>query len=440
MRLPAIGTFDHHMREVARGAAVALILRVAGAGLTFAFNVVLARLLGADGAGIYFLALTLTTIASVFGRLGLDNALLRFTAAAAALSDWTEVRGVYRTGMSVAVRAAIAATLLTAVAAGWLSNLAFSKPDLAAPLRWMALAIIPMVVALLHAELLKGLKRIAESVLISGVSVPALSLIGLLVLAPRWGVIGAVWAYAGAGALTAAVAVWLWVRATPQARRGPGSFARDKLLRTSLPLLWVKSMNLAMGWTATIVLGIWATSADVGIFNAASRTVLLGGLVLMAVNSIAAPKFAALHREGDMKALNSMARSSAILMLAIASPLLLAFTLAPGPVMRLFGPEFVAGAPLLVILALGQFVNVATGSVGYLLMMTGHEKLMRNSVAIAAALNLVLNLVLVPIAGTLGAAIATAISLATLNLVATYYSWSRLGIVILPLVRSRVHG
>jgi O-antigen/teichoic acid export membrane protein len=199
-------------------------------------------------------------------------------------------------------------------------------------------------------------------------------------------------------------------------------------------------MNLAMGWTATIVLGIWATSADVGIFNAASRTVLLGGLVLMAVNSIAAPKFAALHREGDMKALNSMARSSAILMLAIASPLLLAFTLAPGPVMRLFGPEFVAGAPLLVILALGQFVNVATGSVGYLLMMTGHEKLMRNSVAIAAALNLVLNLVLVPIAGTLGAAIATAISLATLNLVATYYSWSRLGIVILPLVRSRVHG
>jgi O-antigen/teichoic acid export membrane protein len=439
MRLPLIGKLDLHMREVARGAVVAFILRVIGAGLTFTFNVVLARFLGADGAGIYFLALTLTTIATVFGRLGLDNALLRFTAAGAAVGDWAEVKGVYRAGMSVAVRAAIVATLLTAAAAGWLSHVAFSKPELTGPLRWMALAIIPMVLALLHAELLKGLKRIAESVLISGVSIPALSLVGLLVLAPRWGISGAVWAYAAAGALTAVVAIWLWRRATPQGQGAQGSFARDRLLKTSLPLLWVKSMNMAMGWTATIVLGIWATSADVGIFNAASRTVLLGGLVLMAVNSIAAPKFAALYRQGDLKALNSLARNSAKLMIVIASPLLLVFTLAPGPVMRLFGPEFVAGAPLLMVLAIGQFVNVATGSVGYLLIMTGHEKLMRNSVAIAAALNLALNLVLVPIAGAMGAAIATATSLATLNLVATYYSWSRLGIVILPLVASRAH-
>ena len=105
----------------------------------------------------------------------------------------------------------------------------------------------------------------------------------------------------------------------------------------------------------------------------------------------------------------------------------------------MIGPEFLAGSALLVVLALGQFVNVATGSVGYLLMMTGHEKLMRNSVAIAAALNLALNLTLVPVAGAMGAAIATAISLATLNLVATYYVWSHLGIVMIPFLRSRTN-
>ncbi|UZJ41942.1 oligosaccharide flippase family protein [Prosthecochloris sp. SCSIO W1101] len=63
--------------KVIKGAAVALVLEVLGAGLTFLFNMVLARALGAEGAGIYFLAITVNTIATVFDRMGLDNTLLR---------------------------------------------------------------------------------------------------------------------------------------------------------------------------------------------------------------------------------------------------------------------------------------------------------------------------------------------------------------------------
>ena len=55
--------------------------------------------------------------------------------------------------------------------------------------------------------------------------------------------------------------------------------------------------------------------------------------------------------------------------------------------MSLFGPEFRAGGPVLTILAAGQYVNVLTGSVGYLLMMTGNERLVRNNMAVAALLN-----------------------------------------------------
>ena len=87
------------MQEVVNGASVAFVIKVIGAGLSFGFNVLLARMLGADGAGIYFLALTVTTIATVFGRMGLDNALLRFTAANAAVGDWGAVKGIYRKGM-----------------------------------------------------------------------------------------------------------------------------------------------------------------------------------------------------------------------------------------------------------------------------------------------------------------------------------------------------
>ena len=56
----------------------AFALRIVGAVLGFFFNIVLARVLGAQGAGIIYLALTITTIAAILGRIGKDVSLLRF--------------------------------------------------------------------------------------------------------------------------------------------------------------------------------------------------------------------------------------------------------------------------------------------------------------------------------------------------------------------------
>ena len=51
VRLPGFGTLDPHMQETVRGSAVAFALLVFGRGIGFGFNVVLASLLGAEGAG-----------------------------------------------------------------------------------------------------------------------------------------------------------------------------------------------------------------------------------------------------------------------------------------------------------------------------------------------------------------------------------------------------
>src|SRR5574340_239897 len=90
---------DEHMKEIVSGAAVALSLKVVAAGTAFALHVVLARLLGAEGTGIYFLAFTVIAIGAVIGRLGLDNAMLRYIAAHASVQDWSAVKGVSRKGL-----------------------------------------------------------------------------------------------------------------------------------------------------------------------------------------------------------------------------------------------------------------------------------------------------------------------------------------------------
>lgn len=121
------------------------------------------------------------------------------------------------------------------------------------------------------------------------------------------------------------------------------------------------------------------------------------------------------------------------MMIMFAAPVLLLFIVAPSWVMGLFGPEFTTGGTVLLVLALGQFINVATGSVGFVLIMTGNERLARNNTVIAATVSLVLNVLLIPRLGALGAAIATAASIASLNLSAAYLVKRQLGILTIPL-------
>ncbi|HET9870607.1 MAG TPA: hypothetical protein VFR02_08950, partial [bacterium] len=101
-----------HLGEVVEGAAAAFLLRALGAALAFGFNWLVARRYGAGGAGIFFLALTVLAFATVLGKMGLDNSLLRFIAANAAVRHWKAVKGVYARGMTLALLVSGAISLL----------------------------------------------------------------------------------------------------------------------------------------------------------------------------------------------------------------------------------------------------------------------------------------------------------------------------------------
>jgi O-antigen/teichoic acid export membrane protein len=205
------------------------------------------------------------------------------------------------------------------------------------------------------------------------------------------------------------------------------------VLGESLPL-WVASAGrFALQWTGILVLGAWGSSADVGIFGVATRLALVSNLILTAVNTATAPRFAALHRRGDREGLERLARRSVALLAVATAPILVAMLAAPGRLMALFGAEFAPHGSVLVILALGQSVNLATGSVGQILVMTGHSRAVRQTVLGAAAANLLLSLALVPGLGALGAAAASGVALAIQNVAAALLVWKHLGIAVVPL-------
>ena len=412
-----------------------LVVRVAGAGLGFAFNVALARTLGADGLGIYHLSLTFALIASVVGRMGMDAAMLKFGATSYAAVDRRRLLAVHRMGMGSALLCCGLVAASTFIAADWLSVSVYSDPAIAEPLRLMSLALVPFCLLNLYGELLKSGQHQALSSFVQGAALPLLSLLLLFVFAASLrDASAAATIYLAANVLVCLCAYVLWRRTVPPA----GSSASDSmkyrnLLGTAMPMYGSAVADVVMTFSDVLILGMFATATDVGIYTAAARTALLTRFLLLANSAVAAPRFAALHAAKDTAGVARLALRSTLLTTVSSVPLLLMFVLFPGPILSLFGPQFEAGAQVLIILSIGQFVNAATGPVGYLLNMSGFHRIEGRIAVVGAVLTVGLCFALIPLWGIVGAAAANAIATAGCNLLRVYFAKSRLGILMLPI-------
>ena len=423
--------------ELVLRSGTVLMVRIVGAGLGFAFNVALARKLGADSLGLYHLALTFTLIASVVGRMGMDAAMLKFGATSHAEQDWGRLAAVHRLGIGTALACCGVVAAGTFMAADWIASTVYANPAVAGPLRLMSLALVPFSLLNLYGELLRAGQQQAWSSLIQGAALPTINLLLLFLFADKITEPNS----AAAIYLVATIAVLLlghvlWRR---NLQRAPAvatkPFGLRELLTTAMPMYGSAMADVVMTFSDVLILGMFVSSAEVGIYTAAARTALLTRFLLLATGAVVAPRFAALHAAGDRDGLAKLAVRSTILTTVSTVPLLLLFIILPEPVLSIFGPQFVPGAQVLMILTIGQFVNAATGPSGYLLNMCGFHRI-EGRIAVAGALmTVVLCFALVPAWGLVGAAAANALATGTCNLLRVWYANSRLGILMLPFAR-----
>ena len=423
-----------HWRELALRSGAVLAIRVLGAGLGFAFNVALARVLGAQGLGIFHLSLTFTLIASVVGRMGMDAAMLKFGATSHAAQDWHRLAALHRMGMGIAAVCCGIVAASTFVAADWVAATVYSDPAIAHPLRLMSLALLPFSLLSLYGELLKAGQHQALSSLIQGAALPITSLLLLFLFADRITGPGAASGLYLASTLVVCVAAFaLWRRSVPQtgvAATRPISVS--ELLATSMPMYGSALADVVMTFSDVLILGLFASSADVGVYTAAARTALLTRFLLLATSSVAAPRFAALHAADDKDGIAKLAVRATILTTLSTLPLLVLFLMFPERILSVFGAQFEAGASVLIVLAIGQFVNAATGPVGYLLNMSGLHRIEGRIAVAGAVMTVGFCFALIPGWGLLGAAAANAIATAACNLMRVCFAKSRLGILMLP--------
>tara|TARA_B110000211_G_scaffold233988_1_gene301932 strand:- start:2047 stop:3360 length:1314 start_codon:yes stop_codon:yes gene_type:complete len=421
----AINLTDPHLREMLIGSIIGLGIKVLAAISIFVMNIAVARTLGAAEAGLFFLGFTLATMAAAIGRVGLDQTIVRFVAAQQATDSIGMLHSVYRKSIIWVSLASTGLAFLGWININWLVKHLFDQPGFDPVLRSFLLAIPLIALYTMQAQALQGLRKIAKSMITLNVIVPA-ALLLMMLLSPVTSATTLVGYFNIACLLTLGIGAVLWIQSAPL-KTSTKSFPSSLLRKTCMPLWAVAVLSQVVQWSSQLMLGAWSNSEEVAFFATAQRTAMLTSFVLFAVNAIAAPKFAAMYAKGDHDGLKRLAIISVRLMLLAAVPALALMLLFPEWLMSFFGEEFRVASTALVILALGQFVNIATGSVGYLLSMTGLERKVRNNAFLSALIGVTLGFLLIPSYGLLGASIATAVAIATQNLLGVYQVRKHLG-------------
>lgn len=173
----------------------------------------------------------------------------------------------------------------------------------------------------------------------------------------------------------------------------------------------------------TILLGSMSTVANVGIFALISKINLIGRVTYHSIVASVKPVFAELYAQGDWKQMGSVYQTTTRWTFTLNLPIFLVMVLFPGAILSIFGASYLDGTAALVLLACAELANAATGVCGSIIDMTGRTKLKLANSVLWITLGIGGNLLLIPRWGVLGAATATLVSTATINLVRVTEVW-----------------
>ncbi|GAB3108903.1 oligosaccharide flippase family protein [Aestuariicella hydrocarbonica] len=416
------------MKDLLYKIAISGSVKMASAIIAFFLTVVVARTLGADEAGLFLLVVSLLASLSVFFRLGLDGVILKVVGAEG-LSDKAQAQ--LRTGLCWIMLVSLPMALGISLSAEWWAVSLFDKPAFSPVLRWAVWALPCMSMFMLLAMGFIGLHQVVLGTLFQNLGLATVFLLLLGAYHYWWpeslSAQLAAQLYMLAAVAVGLLAVTLWV-INPQVSLFCRTSVKSPKLWAASSNLWVaNSMSLAVIWSGVLVGGAYLPTAELAHLSAAQRTSNLTSFVLMVVNVVVAPRYARLWAEDNQDQVRSLARWSTRCMIVLVLPVIAVMMMLPSYIMSIFGEGFEQGAILLMIMSAGQFVNVATGSVAYLLQMSGHERDFRRVTLFAGPLAIIAAVAFTAQWGAVGAASATALGLSVQNLGALWMVKKRLG-------------
>ena len=415
---------DSDFSELFNQAGISLILRICGQAAGFVLTLVIARYFGASGLGDYVLAIAVLRGFSIISKLGLDIFSVRFIASFVKKKMWKSIIYFKR---RIEILLIFTCLLCSFIMYFFSSEIAALINAEIFHIKLNSFLILPMTFFILNYQCLRGLKKIAHFSFYFRVSQALFSIVCIFVFVQFFTNDDIpIFAYLCSLLIVFILSTYSFkksfhLKKNIQKTESVEKFEIFDMLKISLPIMIAQLVQFIMAWTDKLMLGNMMDSDQVGVYFTAFKLSMLASLSLMAINSIAGPKFAEMFSKNDFSSLKKVVYQSTEIIFWTTIPFVIVFFIFPQKIMLLFGDEFKTGSNALMILSLAKLISSFSGSVGNILQMTGNQFVYMVILSIGALCNVVLNYYLIPIYNIEGAAIASLLSMSLWNLVMVYF-------------------
>jgi O-antigen/teichoic acid export membrane protein len=421
---------DASASEAGRAGLVVLALRVAGAGLAYVTQVLMARLMGVSEYGLFATAWVWIAILGHAALFGLSQTTCRFVPAYITRGEYGLARGFLARGwLFVAIGSVLIASIWVScvwVLRGWLEGAAV-------PVMMLAAVVVPIF----------ALQDYAESVA-RAFNRPILAIAPPYVVRQSFvagGMILAVWIGFKADASLAiavtlvatlcvlAIQVVLLRRVVKLALPiGERVYRMRAWAIASIPVAFVDLATLLIGYADVLLLSLFAPPEAVAIYFAATRLVQFINFIGYAASAATSARLTSAHARGDHAELAHLVKRTTQWSTLAAALVAISIMIAAPLLLRLFGVGFESAVPLVAIMAVGLVIQVAMGPGESVLNMLGQERACALGSSAALAIAIGFSCFLTPVYGPVGAAIAMASANMVRGAMLAFLSWRRLGV------------
>ena len=415
------------LTKIAKGGFLGLTSSIGAKGILFFFTLALAKILGPADLGLYFLGATVCEFVTIFSNFGLQYGATRFVAIYQGLDDPQRMKGTVLSAAFLGLLASLLTGGTLFLSADLIASSLFHKPALGLVIRLLSVSIPFECLMKVFTASALGLKRMEHTAYIEHLAWNGLRL-ALALFFTCWlhlGLRGVALAYVASSVISAGLAFYYVNKLIPLIKMQTiPIFEVKKLLRFSIPMLLSTFVHDLMMKEDVLMLGYFVSAAEIGIYSVAVKILGLAEVIFQTFRPIFNPIVAELFERKEFGKLSHLLKLITRWDIMMSCPIFLCFWLFPGFLLNIFGKGFVGGANCLRLLAIASVADSISSYPSSIIFMSGRSYISLMNNFIALLINFVLNYLLMPGYGIIGAALATiaaVVAVALLRVGILYY-------------------
>lgn len=420
---------------LARGSMINIVGFAVRSVLLFIHGIVAVRFFGIGAYGLYGIGLAIVSIASLFGQLGFSSTLTRFVSIYLVEKENQKISTILLLALGIALPVSILLGMLLYFKADSIASV-FGSNNEAGFIQIFGFSIPLLTLVHLITGFTQGFKIMRYKVIAQDIIAPIIELSMLIMLklvandARNLPI-----AYAISNFISSIFLVYFVVSVIRKHsinvikwHQGILKLPFKQIVIFSLPVLAASLLTSSTQRISNLILGAMGTTAMVGIFSIMDRLTKPGIALLTSTNLMMAPLIADLVDRNRIKDLSGLYKISTRWLSIVSTPFFLIIGFWSREILKLFGDKVGSDANMIWYLIFALIFNISTGSCGNILKMAGYPHYNAFDTLMNLIIVVLVEIVLVPIYGLLGAILAVAIGMIVTNILRMVQVWQKLNI------------